>query len=66
MFIAIYARVSTERRAEQGASIDDQVAKMTKWAEKEGHVVIQTFVEAGASAFEGAAPSIPGDAQAAI
>jgi DNA invertase Pin-like site-specific DNA recombinase len=29
MNIAIYARVSTERQAEQGASIDDQVAQIT-------------------------------------
>ena len=56
MNIAIYARVSTERQAEQGMSIDDQINQITKWAEENKHSIIEVYSELGASAFEGSRP----------
>lgn len=56
MNIAIYARVSTERQADQGVSIDDQINQITKWAEENHHAVIEVYSELGASAFGGSRP----------
>lgn len=51
MRIALYVRVSTERQADQGMSMDDQVAVMKKWAHDKGHVIVEIFEEPGASAY---------------
>ena len=52
MKLAIYPRVSTERQAEEGMSIDRQTALMEEWAAHEKHVVVEIFRELGASASE--------------
>jgi site-specific DNA recombinase len=50
MPVAIYARVSTKRQAENDLSIPDQLQQMKDWCEKNGHVVANEYIEAGASA----------------
>ena len=56
MKIAIYVRVSTERQADQGASVEDQIAQIDNWAKRENHTVVQVFREEGASAFDDRRP----------
>jgi DNA invertase Pin-like site-specific DNA recombinase len=50
MNIAMYVRVSTGRQAEEGVSIDGQVAQINAWVQREGHVVVTIYREMGASA----------------
>ncbi|MDM0104865.1 recombinase family protein [Variovorax sp. J22R24] len=50
MNVAIYARVSTGRQAEEGLSIEAQVKLTTDWAKREGHKVCKDFIENGRSA----------------
>ena len=50
MHVAIYARVSTVRQAENELSIPDQLRQAREWAERNGHLIIQEYVEPGASA----------------
>jgi len=50
MQIAIYARVSTGRQAENELSVPDQLRQMRQWAERNGHVVVKEYIEAGATA----------------
>ena len=50
MHIAIYARVSTTRQAENDLSIPDQLRQLHEWAKANGHLVVQEYVEPGASA----------------
>jgi len=50
MHIAIYARVSTGRQVENELSIPDQLRQMRQWAERNGHVVVKEYIEAGATA----------------
>ena len=40
MKIAIYVRVSTERQADQGASVEDQIAQIDNWAKRENHTCL--------------------------
>ena len=56
MYIAIYARVSTGRQAENDLSIPDQLRQMRQWAERNGHVVAKEYVEPGASATDDKRP----------
>ena len=56
MQIAIYARVSTGRQAENDLSIPDQLRQMRHWAERMGHVVVKEYVEPGASAMDDKRP----------
>src|ERR1700681_4474226 len=56
MQIAIYARVSTTRQAENDLSIPDQLRQMRQWAERHGHVVVKEYVEPGASATDDKRP----------
>ena len=56
MHIAIYARVSTGRQAENELSIPDQLRQMRQWAERNGHVVVKEYIEAGASATDDKRP----------
>ncbi|SOY52716.1 conserved hypothetical protein [Cupriavidus taiwanensis] len=51
MRIALYVRVSTDRQAEQGMSMEDQIAACKRWAKEKGHTVVEIFQERGASAF---------------
>ncbi len=56
MQIAIYARVSTGRQAENELSIPDQLRQMRQWAERNGHVVVKEYIEPGASATDDKRP----------
>lgn len=56
MHIALYARVSTTRQAENDLSIPDQLRQMRGWAERNGHVVVKEYIEPGASATDDKRP----------
>ena len=48
--VAVYARVSTTRQAENDISIPDQLAQAKRYCKAKGWHVIREFVGAGASA----------------
>lgn len=48
--VALYVRVSTEDQKIHGLSIEDQVEKLTKWAETQNVVVVGFYNDAGISA----------------
>ena len=50
MQVAIYARVSTTRQAENDLSIPDQLRQMRQWCQRHGHVIVKEYIEPGASA----------------
>lgn len=56
MHIAIYARVSTSRQAENDLSIPDQLRQLNVWAKTNGHLVVQEYIEPGASATDDKRP----------
>lgn len=56
MHIALYARVSTARQAENDLSIPDQLRQMKLWAERNGHIVVREYIEPGASAADDKRP----------
>ena len=56
MQAAIYARVSTSRQADNELSIPDQLRQMHEWAQANGHLVVNEFVEPGASAMDDKRP----------
>ncbi len=56
MQIALYARVSTTRQADNDLSIPDQLRQLHEWAKANGHLVVQEFVEPGATATDDKRP----------
>ena len=56
MHVALYARVSTTRQADNDLSIPDQLRQMREWAQGNGHIVVQEYVEPGASATDDKRP----------
>ena len=56
MQVALYARVSTTRQAENDLSIPDQLRQMRQWAQRNGHVVVKEYIEPGASATDDKRP----------
>ncbi len=56
MHVALYARVSTTRQAENDLSIPDQLRQLNEWAKANGHLVVQEYVEPGASATDDKRP----------
>lgn len=56
MHVALYARVSTSRQAENDLSIPDQLRQLNEWAKANGHLVVQEYVEPGASATDDKRP----------
>lgn len=48
MHVALYARVSTTRQAENDLSIPDQLRQLNEWAKANGHLAVQEYVEPGA------------------
>ena len=48
--VAFYARVSTKRQADNDLSVPDQTSYGERWVAEHGAVLIQNYVEAGASA----------------
>ena len=45
MQVALYLRVSTDKQAEQGVSINDQLIQMQTWAASNGHEVVNVYEE---------------------
>jgi site-specific DNA recombinase len=56
MHVALYARVSTTRQAENDLSIPDQLRQLNEWAIANGHLAVQEYVEPGASATDDKRP----------
>lgn len=56
MKVAVYARVSTTRQADNDLSIPDQVRQIRDWAKANGHLVLKEYVEPGASATDDKRP----------
>lgn len=56
MAVALYARVSTTRQAEQDLSIPDQLQQMRDWCASQGLLVGKEYVEPGASATDDRRP----------
>ena len=54
--VAIYARVSTTRQAENDLSIPDQLRQLRLWATNQGDLVVQEYVEPDASATDDRRP----------
>ena len=56
MQVAIYARVSTTRQADNDLSIPDQLRQARAWCERHGHLVVKEYIESGASATDDKRP----------
>ena len=56
MRVALYARVSTTRQADNDLSIPDQLRQLEEWGHANGHVVMRQYVEPGASATDDKRP----------
>lgn len=56
MHVALYARVSTTRQAENDLSIPDQLRQLNEWCKANGHLVVHEYVELGASATDDKRP----------
>ena len=57
MHVALYARVSTTRQADNDLSIPDQLRQLRAWCEANGHTAILEYVEPGASATDDKRPA---------
>jgi len=56
MHVALYARVSTVRQADNDLSIPDQLRQLNEWCKTNGHLVVHEYVEPGASATDDKRP----------
>ena len=56
MHVALYARVSTTRQADNDLSIPDQLRQLREWCKANGHLVVHEYVEPGASAVDDKRP----------
>ncbi len=56
MHVALYARVSTTRQADNDLSIPDQLRQLRAWCEANDHTAILEYVEPGASATDDKRP----------
>ena len=56
MQVALYARVSTTRQADNDLSIPDQLRQLNEWCKNNGHLVVHEYVEPGASATDDKRP----------
>jgi site-specific DNA recombinase len=56
MHVALYVRVSTSRQADNDLSIPDQLRQLHEWAKAIGHLVVQEYIESGASATDDKRP----------
>lgn len=56
MQVALYARVSTLRQAENDLSIPDQLRQLNEWCKANGHIPVHEYVEPGASATDDKRP----------
>lgn len=49
MRVALYARVSTEDQAKHGLSVETQLVNLREWCTKNGHTIVEEYVDAGVS-----------------
>jgi len=56
MHVALYARVSTTRQADNDLSIPDQLRQLNEWCEANGHLVVHEYIEPGVSATDDKRP----------
>ena len=56
MAVALYARVSTTRQADNDLSIPDQLNQMRDWCAKQGYTIANEYIELGASATDDKRP----------
>lgn len=56
MAVALYARVSTTRQAENDLSIPDQLRQLREWSENNSHAIAIEYIEPGASATDDKRP----------
>ena len=56
MRVALYARVSTTRQADNDLSIPDQLRQMRDWCKANNDTIVQEYVEPGASATDDKRP----------
>ena len=56
MHVALYARVSTTRQADNDLSIPDQLRQLHEWCKANGHLVVHEYIEPGASATDDKRP----------
>ena len=49
MNVVLYARVSSDRQADKGASIPSQIEELHRWCDREGHTVLREFTDEGIS-----------------
>ncbi len=56
MHVALYARVSTSRQADNDLSIPDQLRQLNDWCKVNGHIVVHEYIEPGASATDDKRP----------
>ncbi len=56
MHVALYARVSTTRQADNDLSIPDQLRQLREWCKAIGHLVVHEYIELGASAVDDKRP----------
>ncbi len=56
--VAVYARVSTTRQAENDISLPDQLAHARRYCQQRGWHVVREFVDAGASARDDKRPEL--------
>ena len=56
MHVALYARVSTTRQADNDLSIPDQLRQLREWCTANGHLVVHEYIELGASATDDKRP----------
>lgn len=47
--VALYVRVSTEEQARHGLSVEAQQAALRAWAERNGHIIVGEYTDAGIS-----------------
>ena len=56
MHVALYARVSTTRQADNDLSIPDQIRQLREWCKANGHIPVREYIEPGASATDDKRP----------
>ena len=58
MKVAFYVRVASPIEVEDGSSLARQVSELTAWANREGHQIVQTYQDLGASGNDARRPEL--------
>jgi site-specific DNA recombinase len=56
MKVVFYARVSTDRQAQEGVSMSGQLEQMKRWAEQNSHATVRVYEEPGLTATDDKRP----------